>query len=434
MCAHSPRQASAACVYSGWCSSRASVSSRACDACASATRPSSTRSKIRQCRASAVSSSAPSRSVIATASSITVSRSSTCSMPSNAAWRPISAAASAPSSAPRRAIVTASAPSVAGRSPASASARCSARRASSRARRASSASPSAVERLLEPRDVGRVGGGRHVEAAAGAERGAGEDVGRALAAGERGGLVERVAGAGLAGLPADVAESDQEVGPALDGERLLEVPCRLLIGVRGDRMPRRRGAVLDRGVGAADLARLEEVVGELAGRRAGGLERVSGAQVQPRAAGVGRRVVERLPHERMREGEAIDVLGVLADDARAQRLLERAEQLLPRPRHHRLERGEREVAAEHGGGGQRLDGVGLQPREPPRDEVLDALGHARRLVGRLLEAAQHLLDEERVAGGAAVQPAWRARGRRPAPPSPPPAGPRARSARRRARG
>ena len=72
----------------------------------------------------------------------------------------------------------------------------------------------------------------------------------------------------------------------------------------------------DRGLGAADLARGEVVVGELAGRRARGLERLAGAQVQPRPPGVGGRVVERLAHERVPEGEAVGVLGVLAHDAR----------------------------------------------------------------------------------------------------------------------
>ena len=47
--------------------------------------------------------------------------------------------------------------------------------------------------------------------------------------------------------------------------------------------------------------------------------------------------------------------------------------------------------------------VGREPREAARDEVLDALRQARRLVGRLGEAAQHLLDEERVAGGAVLE-------------------------------
>ena len=255
------------------------------------------------------------------------------------------------------------------------------------------------ERLLEPGDVGGVGGDRHVEAPAGAERGAGQDLG---VAGDLHRLVERRAGPGLAGLPAHVAEGDQEVRAAVHLERLPEVPGGFLVGVRGDRLAGGGGAVLDRGLRPADLAGGEEVVRELAGRGAGGLERAAGAQVQADAAGVGGRVVERLAHERVGEGEAIDLLGVLAHDAGAQRLLQRVEQLLARPPHHRLERGEAEVAAEHRGGGQRLDGLRLEPREAARDQVLDALGHALGL-GRLGQAAQHLLDEERVAGGAAVE-------------------------------
>ena len=109
------------------------------------------------------------------------------------------------------------------------------------------------------------------------------------------------------------------------------MPGGLLVGVRGDRLAGGGGAVLDRGLRPADLAGGEEVVRELAGRGAGGLERAAGAQVQADAAGVGGRVVERLAHERVGEGEAVDLLGVLAHDAGAQRLLERVEQLLPRP-------------------------------------------------------------------------------------------------------
>ena len=279
-----------------------------------------------------------------------------CSMSSSAAWRPISAAASAPSSPsaarhrhrlgaePRRPVAGVGEREVLGQA-----------REQPRAQRALGV-PERGERLLEPGDVGGVGGDRHVEAPAGAERGAGQDL---RVARDLDGLVEGRAGAGLAGLPAHVAERDAGGRRAAvdrrGAYRLLEVPGGLLVGVRGDRLAGGGGAVLDRGLRPADLAGDEEVVGELAGRGAGGLERAAGAQVQARAAGVGGRVVERLAHERVGEGEAIDLLGVLAHDAGAQRLLERVEQLLPRPPDHRLERGEAEVAAEHRGGGQRLD-------------------------------------------------------------------------------
>jgi hypothetical protein len=72
------------------------------------------------------------------------------------------------------------------------------------------------------------------------------------------------------------------------------MPRRLLVGVRRDGLARRLGAVGDRGGGAADLARGEEVMGELAGRRARGLERLARAQVQPRPPRGGGGVVERL--------------------------------------------------------------------------------------------------------------------------------------------
>ena len=268
------------------------------------------------------------------------------------------------------------------------------------------------ERLLEPVNVGAVARRRHVEAPAGAEHRAGQRLRRVVAAGELRRLVEGRARPRLARLPAHVPERDQQIragervaGPRepQGGQRLLEMPRRLLVGVRGHGLARRLGAVRDRRLGPADLAGGEEVVGELPGRRAGGLERLAGAEVQPRAAGGGGGVVERLAHERVPEREAVDLLRVLEHDRRAQGLLQRPEQLLLRPPGHRRQRREAEVAAEHGGGGQRLDRRGREPREPARDEVLDALGEAGRLVGRLGQAAQHLLDEERVAGGAALQ-------------------------------
>ena len=101
--------------------------------------------------------------------------------------------------------------------------------------------------------------------------------------------------------------------------------------MRGHGPARRLGAVGDGRLGPADLAGGEEVVGELAGRRAGGLERLARAQVQPRPARGGGGVVERLAHERVPEGEVVDLRRVLDHDARAQGLLERLEQLLPRP-------------------------------------------------------------------------------------------------------
>jgi hypothetical protein len=68
-------------------------------------------------------------------------------------------------------------------------------------------------------------------------------------------------------------------------------------------------------------------------------------------------------------------------------------------------RGEAEVPAEHGRGGQRLDGRRREPAEPAGDEVRDPLRQTRGLVGRLGEAAEHLLDEERVPGRAALETA-----------------------------
>ena len=82
-----------------------------------------------------------------------------------------------PSSPTRRAIATASAPSRAGRSLGVGEREVLGEaREQPRPQRALGV-PERGERLLEPRDVGGVGGDRHVEAPAGAERGAGEDLG-----------------------------------------------------------------------------------------------------------------------------------------------------------------------------------------------------------------------------------------------------------------
>ena len=49
--------------------------------------------------------------------------------------------------------------------------------------------------------------------------------------------------------------------------------------------------------------------------------------------------------------------------------------------------------AQHGGGGEQLVGVAAQAGEPHADRLAHALGDLRALA----QAAQHLLDEERVA-------------------------------------
>ena len=73
-----------------------------------------------------------------------------------------------------------------------------------------------------------------------------------------------------------------------------------------------------------------------------------------------------------------------------------------------------------------------EARQPAPDDVLDALGHRRRRVGRLAPAAQQLLDEERVAAGLLVQLAGSSASPRPsllgrrAPPCPVASSPRAR--------
>ena len=84
---------------------------------------------------------------------------------------------------------------------------------------------------------------------------------------------------------------------------------RLLVGERG-------GGLLGGGERVADGLRrpaLEEVVGELGRvRGAGGLQRLADAAVQAHAAARALGLVERLAHERVREGEAVELVG-LAD-------------------------------------------------------------------------------------------------------------------------
>ena len=93
---------------------------------------------------------------------------------------------------------------------------------------------------------------------------------------------------------------------------------RLLVGERGGRLLGRGERVADR-LGRAALV---EVVGELGRVRvARGLERLADAAVQAHAAARALALVERLAHERVREGEAVELVG-LADQARRGRLLE----------------------------------------------------------------------------------------------------------------
>ncbi len=110
-------------------------------------------------------------------------------------------------------------------------------------------------------------------------------------------------------------------------------------------------------------------------------------------------LVERLAHERVGVGEAVELAG-LADQARRGRLLERGQDVVVLEQG--LEQSQVELAADDARHAQDLVGVVGELLQPARDHLLDALGHrdpAQRALLELRQAAQRLLDEERVALG-----------------------------------
>lgn len=175
---------------------------------------------------------------------------------------------------------------------------------------------------------------------------------------------------------------------------------------------------------AADLARREELVRELAGACAERLERPRDAQVQPHAARARQTAVDRVAGERVAEREAVDATGDLDHEARRDRLLERLDDVVGRQVEERLDRREVELAADRGADRQCLDRRRGHVAQAAEDDVGDALGNADRLQrggGRLRpglqdvgvqQRAQRLLDEERVALGLLAQAAHEAGARR----------------------
>ena len=115
---------------------------------------------------------------------------------------------------------------------------------------------------------------------------------------------------------------------------------------------------VDRPLGLLDRRRLREVVGELRQVRvevgaAQARDRLADAAVQPRPAQLREPVVERRAHERVREGVAADPAR-LAQHARLDALLERADQRVVLERRDRRQHVEVELAADHGRHLQRL--------------------------------------------------------------------------------
>ena len=103
----------------------------------------------------------------------------------------------------------------------------------------------------------------------------------------------------------------------------------------------------------------------------------------------------------MAEFEAIRRSG-WAQESGSQQLVERALGGVRLKSSRGLQRASVVLQAEHGGGRDQLACVIAHPRQSDPDRVPDALRHgARPGLGQLCE---HLLDKERVAGGARVHP------------------------------
>ena len=140
-----------------------------------------------------------------------------------------------------------------------------------------------------------------------------------------------------------------------------------------------------------------------------GQDRLAHARVQPRAAQRRQPVVERRPHQGVRERVAPDPPVDLLEHLRVDRLVERGDELVAGQRPERLEQPVVDLAADHRGDLHRLARRRRQPGDPPRGDLAHAGGDARVLeVGveparALAQVADDLLDEERVALRLGVQ-------------------------------
>ena len=148
------------------------------------------------------------------------------------------------------------------------------------------------------------------------------------------------------------------------------------------------------------MSRLEVMVRELGSmdRHRRHLECLGHLPVQAEPTARDRPLVQRLADERVREREAIDFVGILHDEPRRHCRLQVGEEGFgPGVAGNDPEGGKPEVGPEHGRQRERFQRSGSQPVQALADDVLDALGHACGHIGRLVEAVEHLLDEERVA-------------------------------------
>ena len=224
------------------------------------------------------------------------------------------------------------------------------------------------ERLLEQRQPRLVDAAEHRPLAGVAERRAAEQRRVAQHARRGGGGLERGprrrlhAGAVLGG-----ALREQQLGAhrILEGAGQLARAQRRAVVLRG-LLPGElavgaaRGGEreVDRALGLLDRGGLREVVGELRQVRievgaAQARDRLADAAVQARPAQLRQPVVERRAHERVRERVAADAPG-LAQHARLDALLQRADQRVLLERGDRLEHVVVELAPDHGGDLERL--------------------------------------------------------------------------------
>ena len=238
----------------------------------------------------------------------------------------------------------------------------------------------------------------------------GRDLGRELERLARG----RVAGARLGG-----AEREQQraapafVGEAEIGHRAERAAIgrdRVLVGQRLRRLLGGLHQVADRLALAVEVPAGEEVVRERGGGgsqpRPGLLERQRDPVVQPHAAARALALVEHLADERLREHEAVGVVRDLAHEPGRRRFLQRGDDPLDRLVDQLLEQLEAEVAADHRGDGEHLPGGVGQARQAIADQRLHPGRHRDPAqVGGVREAAQRLLDVERIALGPFLQPA-----------------------------
>ena len=128
--------------------------------------------------------------------------------------------------------------------------------------------------------------------------------------------------------------------------------------------------------------------------------------MEPRTAERGEAVVERGAHQRVRERVAADALGVLAQDARGDRLLQRLDEGVVVERASLVEDVEVRLSADDRGDREHRERGLAEPREPAAGDLAHAVGDAgvaQRQVAGALQVPQDLLDEERVALGLLVQ-------------------------------